>query len=62
VVVEGSGDCRDRRGANVSGWLRSQAWRRRRSDRDDECSRQRGTRNEEMRNVEGNESGMSPNE
>lgn len=49
--------CRDRRGADVSGWLRSQAWRRRRSDRDGECSRQRGTRNEEMRNVvEGNES------
>ena len=60
VVVEGVGDCRDRRGADVSGWLRSQAWRR--SDRDDEYSRQRGTRNEEMRNVEGNESGINPNE
>ena len=59
VVVEGVGDCRDRRGADVSGWLRSQAWRRRGRIGMTSAA---GSEKRGMRNVEGNESRMNPNE
>lgn len=58
VVVEGVGDCRDRRGADVSGWLRSRAWRRRGRIG---MTSTAGSEERGMRKVEGNESRMNPN-